>query len=245
MSDVGAVPEHSGTVTFGAVARRPRWIGMLLLSLLVAAVLGGLAQWQLSRAVEDGTRAPIDTENVVPLESVQQPQSPTMEASSGHRVVARFDDGASGATLAVAVGWTESLDAARDWTQPAAMTSDHSTTIEGRYLIGEAPSNENTDTSVLTTMSPAALVNVWADFAGQEVYGGYLILDDAPSGLATIEVPTQQEQIELNWLNLFYAIEWVLFAAGAIYLWYRLVKDQMERENEEAADRAVIDAHVE
>jgi hypothetical protein len=42
--------------------------------------------------------------------------------------------------------------------------------------------------------------------------------------------------VSLNWLNVFYAIEWVVFAGFALYLWFRLVKDAWEREAEEALD---------
>jgi surfeit locus 1 family protein len=35
---------------------------------------------------------------------------------------------------------------------------------------------------------------------------------------------------------VFYAIEWVVFAGFAVYLWYRLVKDQYEREMEDALE---------
>ena len=34
----------------------------------------------------------------------------------------------------------------------------------------------------------------------------------------------------INWLTLFYAAEWVLFAGFAIFLWGRTVKDAVERE---------------
>ena len=33
---------------------------------------------------------------------------------------------------------------------------------------------------------------------------------------------------------MFYAIEWVVFAGFAVFLWYRLVKDAVQREREEA-----------
>jgi hypothetical protein len=42
----------------------------------------------------------------------------------------------------------------------------------------------------------------------------------------------------VNLLNVFYAIEWVVFAGFAIFLWYRLVRDTWEREQEEAAEAA-------
>ncbi|KZX22122.1 hypothetical protein [Rathayibacter tanaceti] len=50
--------------------------------------------------------------------------------------------------------------------------------------------------------------------------------------------------VSLNWLNVFYAIEWVVFAGFALYLWFRLVRDAWEREAEEALDaeeRALTD----
>ena len=40
----------------------------------------------------------------------------------------------------------------------------------------------------------------------------------------------------MNWLNIFYAAEWAIFAGFAFYLWYRLAKDQWEREVEEFED---------
>jgi hypothetical protein len=42
-------------------------------------------------------------------------------------------------------------------------------------------------------------------------------------------------EIEFNLLNVFYALEWAIFAGFAIYLWYRLVRDVVEREAEPAA----------
>ena len=36
----------------------------------------------------------------------------------------------------------------------------------------------------------------------------------------------------INWLNLFYAVEWVVFAGFAIFFWYRLVRDDWEKIHE-------------
>ena len=33
----------------------------------------------------------------------------------------------------------------------------------------------------------------------------------------------------INWHNLFYAVEWVVFAGFAIFFWYRLVRDDWEK----------------
>ena len=37
-------------------------------------------------------------------------------------------------------------------------------------------------------------------------------------------------EVSVNLLNLFYAVEWVVFAGFAVFLWYRLVKDVVEEE---------------
>jgi hypothetical protein len=38
-----------------------------------------------------------------------------------------------------------------------------------------------------------------------------------------------------NWLTAFYAAEWVLFAFSAIFLWGRLVQDEVNRQNREGS----------
>ena len=39
--------------------------------------------------------------------------------------------------------------------------------------------------------------------------------------------PPPITEVELNWLNIFYAIEWVVFAGFAFFLWYRLVQGRL------------------
>ena len=46
----------------------------------------------------------------------------------------------------------------------------------------------------------------------------------------------------LNLLNLFYAIEWVVFAGFAIYFWVRLCRDAWEKEHELKELRAAGDS---
>ena len=41
---------------------------------------------------------------------------------------------------------------------------------------------------------------------------------------------------KINWLNLFYAAEWVVFAGFALFIWWRLVKDDYRRGLEDALD---------
>ena len=86
-------------------------------------------------------------------------------------------------------------------------------------------------------LAVSELVNLWAQ-APDGVYGGYVVADEAPAGLEAIDAPPPSTEVSLNLLNVFYAIEWVLFAGFAIFLWYRLVKDAWE---EETADEAPVE----
>jgi surfeit locus 1 family protein len=61
-----------------------------------------------------------------------------------------------------------------------------------------------------------------------------------PAGLAAIYSPPPILQQSVDWLNVFYAVEWAVFAGFAIYLWYRVAKDAWEREIEDAEVAAGI-----
>ena len=58
----------------------------------------------------------------------------------------------------------------------------------------------------------------------------------------TIDAPMPAREVEVNFLNLFYALEWVLFAGAAVFMWWRLVKDAVERERDEADEAHRADA---
>jgi cytochrome oxidase assembly protein ShyY1 len=241
---------------FWAVARRPRWIAALLLCLGIAAGFAGLGQWQLSRSFDNsGVQAP-DTEVAVPLESIAQPQSAVTPAQFGRLVIVRgtyvqddftvitgrnnggTETGAvlvghlvtvEGVNLVVALGWARdaetALAAAPSLLQPVSLT--------GRYLPSEVPSDSDFEAGEVSAISPAELINVWE--RATPVYGGYLVDMTPTAGLTAIYSPVPDKEISLNLLNVFYAIEWVIFAGFAVYLWYRLVRDVVEREAESTA----------
>jgi surfeit locus 1 family protein len=93
-------------------------------------------------------------------------------------------------------------------------------------------------------MSPAAtLLSRWHDTEQLDVYRPYLASTTASAGLADIDpLPAPDEISPVNWLNVFYAVEWAIFAGFAFYLWYRLAKDAWEREVEEFEEQAAAEA---
>ncbi|QYM75513.1 hypothetical protein [Leucobacter luti] len=92
---------------------------------------------------------------------------------------------------------------------------------------------------MMRTMIPAHFANVWAD-VDAPVYSGYLVLHDdgdIPALLASADLdpidsvpPLPPETV--SWLNVFYAIEWVVFAGFAVFFWFRLTRDAWEKEHE-------------
>lgn len=248
-----------------SVARRPRWIAMLILALAVAAGFAALGQWQLARSVASGTVVERDTETVRQLDDLTDPQRPVTVLMVGQRVTTtgsfvegdysvlaeRINGGVEGfwvvghfeadqkaggpAGLAVAIGWAGTADAAASVASGIDLSSVRE--LAGRYVAPESPETGDVEAGATTEMAPSALVNQWTGFSGR-AYAGYVVSNAEVAGLDRIDAPVPTSEVSLNWLNLFYAAEWAVFAVFAVFLWYRLVKDAWEREVEEAADAA-------
>jgi surfeit locus 1 family protein len=162
----------------------------------------------------------------------------------------RLWDGATGfdqtdepASLAVALGWAptrEEAEAAASALEElvADGAPAEPLTLTGRLVSDEGPQlpPRGADPQTMTSMSSAALLGQWHDVDALAVYRPYLVSDDAPAGLTLISSPPPAEGSDVNWLNIFYAAEWAVFAGFAFYLWYRLAKDQWEKEVEDFED---------
>nr|WP_209707115.1 SURF1 family cytochrome oxidase biogenesis protein [Leucobacter exalbidus] len=146
-----------------------------------------------------------------------------------------------GAHLAVAVGWSPNETAAQAIADqlsrdPALLDGS---LIEGRYMVAEAPEvpRPDADPQALDTMMPAQLANVWGHVDGP-VYAGFLVMHPsdpaelAALGLDPIDSFAPVPADAVNWLNVFYAIEWLVFGGFAVFFWYRLSRDAWEKEHE-------------
>jgi cytochrome oxidase assembly protein ShyY1 len=243
---------------------RPRWVFALLFALAVAAGFALLGQWQLDRAIDAGQVVDRSTEESQPLEETVQPGGATPQAATGQMVsvsgyyipgdeqliegrlnrgqpgfwvVSHFVTDAEGARIPVARGWSADRSTAEAARQALSTTQDAApVSVTGRFLPSEAPvvPDEGTDPHAMTTVSIGALINVWEHYTDQPVYAGYIVDRAAVDGLEPIYSPIPEQDLTLNWLNIFYALEWVVFAGFAVFLWFRLVKDAVEREREEA-----------
>lgn len=254
-----APPAQAPSRSLRAEFRTPRAIGLLLLALVIAGLFAALGQWQISRAIQQGTVVERPTERSVPLSTIAQPARQQTDASVGQRVSARgrllpadtliagdrLNDGKrgwwvvghavvdepEGASLAVGLGWAPTEQEARAAAAriKAAPATDRA--LVGRYVDSDpAEPSTSGDPTALTAVSTARLVNLWTQDAAAPTYEGVLTLEQAPAGLQRIYSPKPGSDVELNLLNLLYAAEWALFAVAAFYVWYRLVRDRWEQD---------------
>jgi cytochrome oxidase assembly protein ShyY1 len=114
---------------------------------------------------------------------------------------------------------------------------------------------------VLANLSSAELINLWDipsyagfvvafdvlagggpdDGAGQDAgAAGAAGADGREVGamsaggeLEPVTVGAQPQETTYNWMNIFYAVEWLVFAGFALYLWWRFLRDDVNREREE------------
>lgn len=147
------------------------------------------------------------------------------------------------AHLAVALGWAPTEEAAAEKIPTLDANPDLVTEqmLEGRYMPPEGPTipKPDADPQAMHTMIPAHFANVWSG-VDAPVYSGYLVLHPdgatadalAEAGLDTIDSVPPLPPEKVNWLNVFYAIEWVVFAGFAVFFWFRLTRDAWEKEHE-------------
>ena len=144
--------------------------------------------------------------------------------------------GASSRTwIPVARGWV--ADAAQAGPPPSGTL-----TLTGRLIPSEAPvPNVDAGPGRASAVSTAELINSWdvSSYPGfiaatSEVAGGVSV----PLGdnVKALNIPPQPPAEQINWLNHFYAVDWVVFAGFSVFIWWRLVRDDYRRDLEDDED---------
>ncbi|MGC5627313.1 SURF1 family protein [Georgenia sp. Z1344] len=150
----------------------------------------------------------------------------------------------SGAMIPVLRGWlpesdVEVTDAGASVAAPAALElPDGEVAVTGHLSNSEAQRDGETAPGTALSISTAGFAGTW----GGPTFSGYLVqgahdgeqwvplegaLEQAPD-------PTIAVETGLNLQNLMYAIEWLVFGGFALWLWWRLVRDDaLDRRDEE------------
>jgi len=157
----------------------------------------------------------------------------TLDGHDGYLVLTGLrvsDDGSGGTSwadlsgppvLPVVRGWSPTIEQARAAAPPSGTVS-LTAYLQAAEAAGEAPSADGT----IQMISSAQLLDAW----GGPIYSGYAVVatsDPAQAaGLAPLPRPTIEGGDGLNLQNLFYALEWWIFAGFAVALWLRMVRDE-------------------
>ena len=243
-------------------ALTPRFLALLGLVLVVGAAFVQLGRWQLGVAESAAHREAVErarAETPASLTTVLEPHSPFRDdlssrpvtttgryAADGQLLVPdRRLDGVAGLwvlTPFVVDGTGATLPVVRGFvTDPAdaGAPPEGSLTLAGGLAPGESPTRATVPEGQIGTVDLSVLVNTWPG----DLYNAFLFLeseDPAGGGAQLTKVPVPLGDTGVQWRNAAYAVQWWVFAAFALWVWVRMVREEAARGHRgEAPDEAV------
>lgn len=117
--------------------------------------------------------------------------------------------------------------------------------LEGRLLNSEGPEiARNLPAGQVKMLASSELTNIWdvttyAAFVvtfSEQADGVEVGAKASGSTIVPITVTATDQNNKVNWLNIFYAIEWAVFAGFAVFVWWRLVADDYRRDQDALFD---------
>lgn len=163
----------------------------------------------------------------------------------GHLAVQ--DDGERSYTDApgvpIALGWAADDAAAQQAIEELDARPVTSMELEVKVEAGQSPESarHEDDPQRILSMAPGQLINQWHTHASS-YYSTWLLLEGGmtlPAGLDTIHAVAIDTSTQIDLLNIFYAIEWMVFAVMAIYLWFRMVRDDYLADQHARSDDVI------
>lgn len=142
--------------------------------------------------------------------------------------------------IPVVRGWTEDLETAK-----ASTASDADVTLDARIAPIEGPlDTKDLPEGVVRSISTSQLVNIFDVYT----YSAFLFPQEKPEvGIGSDQlsyVPYQEPQDEgFDLQSAFYALEWIVFAVFAVYIWFRLLRDEynaLRREDQAPVEYVVV-----
>ncbi len=244
----------------GAAAITARMLGLFALLVVAAVVCANLGAWQIGRAFERADAARAAEEAVITnadpesLTELLQPGAHVMGTMVGLPVEVagefepafdllvpdRYVEGKSGYLVvsALRVSQTQALlPVVRGWvaeSEDVPNPPDGEVTLVGALAPGESYAAASLPAGQVNSISPALFASTW----GTPIYNAYLVERDATQGLVTVPRPQLDGGGGVDIRNLAYAVEWYVFGGFALFVWYRLVRDEALVRREEAEDAA-------
>ena len=106
--------------------------------------------------------------------------------------------------------------------------------LEGVLQPDEPPAQSAPDGDRLGSLDVADLVNRW----GTPIYNGFVVLvsqrADVRAGAAQPQLvpPPAPQAHGIAWRNAAYAVQWWVFAAFAVFMWFRMVREDAGRDGD-------------
>ena len=244
-------------------ATKPRNLALLAVAVLVIVAFVQLGRWQLGVAEDEALRESLEqarSQQPVAVETVLRPHSDfpgelstrpvtatgefgtdqvvvanrRLDGRTGFWLVAPLRVASTGATLPVLRGFVTSPSHLPPVPSGTVTVTGGLAPPESPYA-GQAPPEGqlgSVDTSVLVGRWPGDLYNA---FVFQQ--------EESPAATAATlgpmeRVPTPSGETGFKWRNAAYAFQWWAFALFALYMWWRIVRDE-KRDDDEAAAEAL------
>ena len=258
------------------VALRPRFLGLLALMVVATLVCGLLAGWQWDRAHRAMSDQADGPQQLGPIQDVVGVGDAVTNEIVGDVVTAegtyqgdqqilvpgRMIDGEDAVIVVAALlveledGTEARLPVARGWVPAAEVTGedgaldpslappvpDGPVDVSGRLEASESASGGVED-GIAREIATPLLVNEW----GSPMFAGYLSLDEAPAPLEVLPAAESEFSRGLNWQNIGYSFQWVIFGGFFLYLWWRSVRTTYldeEADRREELERLLGEASV-
>lgn len=242
-------------------AVKPRNLALLAVAVLIVIAFIQLGRWQLGVAEDEALRESLEqarSQEPVAIETVLRPHADfpnhlstrpvsatgefgtdqvvvanrLLDGRTGFWVVAPLRVAATGANLPVLRGFV---------TSPTDLppVPSGTVTVTGGLAPPESPyAGQSPPEGQLGSIDTSILVGRWPG----ELYNAFVFqqgVSPAPdaAALGSLErVPTPTGETGFKWRNAAYALQWWAFALFALYMWWRIVRDERREEADEQAD---------
>ncbi|MBB4792949.1 cytochrome oxidase assembly protein ShyY1 [Streptomyces nodosus] len=234
----------------------PRWWGINVFVLLAIPFCVFMGSWQLSRfearvqdhqtqterAATDRKEAPRPLDELLPVDKMTSGMQATATGRYGKQLLVpdRELDGRQGfyVLTMLRTGSGQALPVVRGWLPgdadpakaPAAPTGE--VTVTGALQASESPGANGVSAvgglpdGQTAAISSASLVNL----VPYDVYDAWITLDKADSGMKPVPATAPQGTgLDLKaFQNLGYTGEWFVFAGFTVFMWFRLLRREVE-----------------
>ncbi|MEE1756781.1 SURF1 family protein [Streptomyces sp. SP18CS02] len=235
----------------------PRWWGINVFVLLAIPFCVFMGTWQLGKfedrvdshreaeqRPEAGSRAAVPLADLLPVDKETSGRHATASGRYGDQflVPGRTLDGKTGSYVLTLLRTDDkALPVVRGWLADGAKAPAPpvgEVTVTGALQASENSGTKGVDASgglppgQVGMISAASLVNLVPD----DVYDAWITLADAPSGLTPVPAEAPQGSgLDLKaFQNLGYTGEWFVFAGFVLFMWFRLLRREVEAEKDRA-----------